>query len=136
MTLAGLAAAFVAVLTVAHLDLRRFDNELTFRGDAHRALEHILDEPKVRDALRCGPLTLPNHKLVPDARYVADLGFDDVHSRIRRSPERGVGLVVLGRFAIFKQAWTNEVDPAAVQLPPDGFALVARNDDYAAYARC
>jgi hypothetical protein len=137
MAAAGLAVAFVVVLTVLHLDLRRFDNELTFRGDAHRSLERILDERPVRDALACGPLTLPNHKLVPDSRWLADLGFDDVRSRIKQpSQERGVALVVLGRFAIFKQAWTSEDDPARVQLPPDGFALVARNDDYAAYARC
>jgi hypothetical protein len=137
MAAAGLAVAFVAVLTVLHLDLRRFDNELTFRGDAHRSLDRILDEPPVREALGCGPLTLPNHKLVPDSRWVADLGLADVRSRVRQTTQRrGVALVVLGRFAIFKQAWTNEADPARVQLPPDGFALVARNDDYAAYARC
>ncbi len=39
MTLAGLAVAFVAVLTVLNLDLRRFDNELSFRGRAHDSLE-------------------------------------------------------------------------------------------------
>jgi hypothetical protein len=47
-----------------------------------------------------------------------------------------VALVVLGRFAIFKQAWTNDFDRADVQLPPDGWGLAARTDDYAAYARC
>ena len=47
-----------------------------------------------------------------------------------------MAIVVLGRFAVFKHAWSNDFDPAADQLPPAGFELVARNDDYAAYARC
>jgi hypothetical protein len=137
MIAAGLAVAFVAVLTVLHLDLRRFDNELSFRGDAHTALDRILHRPAVQAGLACGPLTLPNHKLVPDSRWVADLGFDRVRSRVRRrTQKRGVALVVVGRFAIFKQAWTSPTDPASVELPPGGFRLVARTDDYAAYARC
>lgn len=137
MVAAGAAVAVVGVLTVANLDLRRFDNELTFRGDSHASLVEVLEEPGVRDALECGPLTLPNHKLVPDARYVADLPFDRVRERVRDPRQAGgVAVVVLGRFAIFKYAWSNDFDPADVQLPPDGFDLVARTDDYAAYARC
>ncbi len=142
--LAGLGVAFVFVLTVFHLDVRRFDNELRFRGNAHEALARVLRAPAVEAALRCGPLTLPNHKLVPDARWVADAPFERVWARVQatspkfRKPQQttGVALVVLGRFAIFKQAWTNELDPAAVQLPPAGFKLAARSADYAAYARC
>jgi hypothetical protein len=134
---AGLAAAAVAVLSIVHLDLRTFDNELSYRGGAHRSLVRILDDPAVQAGLRCGHLTVPNHKLVPDARYVADLPFERVRSRIQQKHQRtGVALVVLGRFAIFKLAWTNDFDPAAVQLAPDGFELAARNRDYAAYVRC
>jgi hypothetical protein len=137
MTVAGLAVVAVAVLTVLNLDLDRFNNELAFRGDAHRSLKRILDAPAVRDGLRCGPLTVPNHKLVPDARWLADLPHDRVRSRVQETTQRrGVALVVLGRFAVFKQAWTNPDDPARVQLPPEGFRRVAVNDDYAAYVRC
>jgi hypothetical protein len=126
-----------AVFTVLRLDLRTFDNELTYRGHAHRSLHRILDTPAVRRGLRCGPLTLPNHKLVPDSRWLADLPFERVRSRVKGPAQsRGVALVVLGRFAIFKLAWTNDYDPARVQVPPEGFALAARNDDYAAYVRC
>ena len=87
--------------------------------------------------MECGPLTLPNHKLVPDARYVADLPFARVRERVQDPRQAGgVAIVVVGRYAVFKYAWTNEFDPADVQLPPDGFNLVARTDDYAAYVRC
>ncbi|MEJ7893043.1 MAG: hypothetical protein WKF94_10415 [Solirubrobacteraceae bacterium] len=137
MAAAGVAVAVVVVFTVANLDLQRFDSELGFRGDSHASLVDILEEPAVRDALECGPLTLPNHKLVPDARYVADLPFARVRERVQDPRQAGgVAIVVVGRYAVFKYAWTNEFDPADVQLPPDGFNLVARTDDYAAYARC
>ena len=137
MAAAAVATASVAVLTAVNLDLRRFDNELAFRGDAHDSLAAILEAPRVREALSCGPLTLPNHKLVPDARLLADLPFGRVRDRVRdREQTSGVALVVLGRVAIFKHAWSNDFDPAASQLPPDGFELVARTDDHAAYARC
>ena len=120
-----------------HLDLRRFDNELAFRGHAHRSLVDILDRREVRTSLRCGELTLPNHKLVPDSRWVADLPADRVRSRVKRTGQgRGVVIVVTGRFAIFNQAWTADADPARVEIPPKGFAFVTRNDDYAVYARC
>lgn len=142
--LAGAGVLFVLVLTATQLDLRRFDNELSYRGDAHVALQQVLDAPRVKAALRCGPLTLPNHKLVPDARWVSGLPADRVWARVQTSTERfhkrpqrrGVAIVVIGRFAIFKSAWTNELDPSRVQVPPAGWPVVARSRDYAAYARC
>ena len=144
MTVAGLCVAFVGVLTVLNLNLRGFDNELRFRGDAHRSLEQVLEAPAVKAALRCGPLTLPSHKLVPDARWIADLPFERVWARVqtssvkyaKREQRTGVAVVVLGRFAIFKQAWTDDLDPADAQLPPATWKLAARSADYAAYARC
>jgi hypothetical protein len=132
------------VLTAINLDLRRFDNELRFRGDAHTALTAVLTDRDVQAGLRCGPLTLPNHKLVPDARWVADLPFERVHARAqigtdtypRPRQRRGVWLVVIDRFAIFKQAYTNDLDPATIELPPGGWELGARSGAYAAYVRC
>src|SRR3954453_2351193 len=70
--LGALALVLYGVLfTVTRVNLSAFRNELQFRGDAHRALDQVLHDPAVRAGLRCGPLTLPNHKLVPDSRWVA-----------------------------------------------------------------
>ena len=137
MAAAGVAVALGVVYTVTNVDLRRFDDELSFRGDAHASLVALLEHPGVRAGLDCGELTLPNHKLVPDARYLADLSADAVRDRVRsQEQEAGVAIVVLGRFAVFKHAWSNDFDPGASQLPPAGFEFVARTNDYAAYARC
>jgi hypothetical protein len=144
---AGVAAAgvaFVLVLTVLHLDLGHFDNELSFRGKAHVALSKILKTAAVQRSLRCGPLTLPNHKLVPDSRWLTGLPFERVWARAQigskaygKHPQKtGVQLFVIGRFAIFKQAYTNVLDPAGIELPPAGWRRIAVTADYAAYARC
>src|SRR5215218_8809412 len=72
---------FGVVWTAIHIDLKRFDAELSFRGAAHDDLVKVLEDPKVQAGLRCGPLTLPNHKLVPDSRWIADLPYEKVRAR-------------------------------------------------------
>jgi hypothetical protein len=139
--MAGSAAlvAFGVIFTATQVRLGYFDNELTFRGAAHDDLVRVLEAPEVQAGLRCGPLTVPNHKLVPDARWI--LGAPEARVIPRadpdaRKPRRGVALVVTSRMAIFKHAWTNENDPPRIQSPPAGFDRVATSDFYAAYARC
>ena len=139
--------ALVAVLagatyTALNLNLRRFESELTFRGDAHDALAQVLRAPAVRRALPCGPLTFPNHKLVPDARWILDLPYEKVRARAeyarrgRPMPRSGVAIYATSRMAIFKHAWTDDSDPATIQNPPAGWAPVARSAHYTAYAHC
>jgi hypothetical protein len=72
---------FGVVFTATHLNLSRFDNELRFRGQAHNDLTEVLQDPKVKAGLRCGPLTGPNHKIVPDSRWIAGLGDGQVLAR-------------------------------------------------------
>ena len=107
---------FGVAFTATHLNLSRFDNELRFRGQAHNDLTAVLSDPKVKAGLRCGPLTGPNHKIVPDARWIADLrrrlgaGARAESYRDDRNvplPTKGVAIVVTSRFAIFKHAWTD-----------------------------
>jgi hypothetical protein len=140
----GVALALVlygVVFTATRVNLTRLEGELRFRGDAHAALADVLDEPAVRDALACGPLTVPNHKLVPDAAWLAGLRADEVLPRADPKAgtdriDRGVALVVTSRFAMFRHAWTSDTDPAAVEVPPAGWTRVATSPYVAAYARC
>ena len=128
-----------ATFTVVRFDPTKLTNELQFRGDAHTALKAVLHEPAVQRALRCGPLTAPNHKLVPDSRWILDLPHERVLTRADPAgphPRRGVALYVTSRFAIFRHAFTNPVDPTTVQVPPDGWRRIATSDYVAAYARC
>jgi hypothetical protein len=139
-----MVASIVAVLagagfTAVHLDFSHFTSELRFRGEAHHDLSQVLHAAPVQAALRCGPLTTPNHKYVPDARWIANLDDGRVIPRAdksRRPPATGVALVSTSRFAILAQAWTNPFDDPRIQLPPAGFRRVATSRFYAAYARC
>jgi hypothetical protein len=133
LVLAGVA------FTATRVDLTKLTNELQFRGDAHNSLSTVLHQPAVTRALRCGPVTVPNHKLVPDARWILDLPRDRVLARADPNgphPRRGVALYVTSRFAIFRHAFTNPVDPTSVQVPPPGWQRIATSDYVAAYARC
>jgi hypothetical protein len=132
------------VFTATHLNLARFDNELRFRGQAHHDLTAVLEDPKVQAGLRCGPLTGPNHKIIPDSRWIAGLGERRVLAREwvsrdrrrARLTEKGVAIVVTSRFAIFKHAWSDAGDDPLDQVPPAGFQRVKTTRFYAAYVRC
>jgi hypothetical protein len=128
-----------------HLNLSRFDTELRFRGQAHTDLTAVLNDPQVQAGLRCGPLTGPNHKIVPDSRWIANLSDGDVWARAqsyrddaRKLPlqTKGVAIVVTSRFAIFKHAWTDTADDARIEVPPPGFTRVKTTRFYAAYVHC
>src|SRR3954454_2906804 len=139
-----MAASIAAVLlgagfTASHLDFSYFTSELRFRGQSHHDLTRVLHDPKVVAGLRCGPLSTPNHKIVPDSRWIANLGDAEAiprADRTARQPARGVALVVTSRFAILKQAWTDPTDDARIQLPPPGYRRVATTRFYGAYVRC
>ena len=140
---AGLSIAVViggAVFTAFHLNLNRFDAELSFRGKAHDDLVRVLADPKVKAGLRCGPLTLPNHKLVPDSRWIADLPYAKVRARadpkLKPQPTKGVGIYVTSRFALFKHAFTSPNDSVLIEVPPPGFTRVKVTPFYSAYVAC
>src|SRR3954468_18698337 len=135
---ASVAAVLLgAAFTAAHLDFSYFTSELRFRGQSHHDLARVLHDPKVTAGLRCGPLSESSHKVVPDTRWIAGLGPKRVIARAdRKAPGRGVAIVVTSRFAILKEAWTDENDDARIQLPPPGFKRVATSRFFAAYARC
>src|SRR4051794_17205720 len=136
---AAAAVLFGIVFTALHLNLNRFDAELSFRGDAHDDLVRVLGDPRVKAGLRCGPLTLPNHKLVPDSRWIADLPDDRVIARADPKAKQlgsGVGIYVTSRFALFKQAFTSPTDSVLIQVPPRGFRRSTVGRFYTAYVKC
>jgi hypothetical protein len=84
-------------------------------------------------------VSTPNHKIVPDSRWIASLRDGRVIPRADKrvaQPVRGVALVSTSRFAILEQAWKDPFDDPRIQLPPPGFRRVATSRFYAAYVRC
>jgi hypothetical protein len=144
---AGAAVAMVlggAIYTTAHLKSRVFTENLTFRGDSHRALVALLDDPKVRAALRCGPLSVPNHKLIPDSRWILSAGK---HRVLARSDDanvkhihKGVALFTVDRTAFAIEQLADPTVPYNVVrrelLPQPGFTRIKTTAYFSAYARC
>jgi len=130
---------FGVVFTATRVNLTQLRKELSFRGDAHGALERVLQDPEVARAVRCGPVYVPNHKLIPDVRWILDRPQSDVIARSSRTtgdPRRGVVILVHDRPAIFKQAFVTDNDKTTDNLPPAGFVRAATSQYYAAYVSC
>ena len=131
---------FGIVFTATRVNLNRLDSELQFRGDAHVALERVLRDPEVGAALRCGPVYVPNHKLIPDVRWILD----------RAQGRRPRALTPTGsgpRAAAWRssctsasrcssQALVTDADEPLDNLPPPGFTRAASSQYYAAYVSC
>jgi len=153
-------AAAVLVLagvtfTAIKLSPERLGNELAFRGDSHEALHALLQQPAVRRGLECGPVSVPNHKLVPDVRWIEDLPDGRVLARseaLYGGPDRdrqdraamvlrallrgGVAIYPHERGALFKQALVSETDHPSTVLPLPGYVRVGVSSYYSAYVRC
>jgi hypothetical protein len=158
-----LLVVYGAVFTATRVNLSRLDNELRFRGQAHAALHDVLGDPKVQAGMKCGPVNVPNHKLVPDVRWIENLPNDGVLTRSeairtvpasvtdpverarqerriasvkRRIEAGGVQLIPHQRLALFRQALVSDTDDPVTVLPLPGYQRVAVSDYYSAYVRC
>ncbi len=141
--LAGLAVVFAAVWTATRVDVRRLTAELVFRGDSRPALVSLLKAPAVTRALRCGPVTVPNHKLIPDVRWILDLPESGVVARsdVRTAAKvrGGVAILPARRSVLLRQGFNPDIVTAAdtaFSLPPEGYERIAFNEFYSAYGRC
>jgi hypothetical protein len=137
------AAATVAVLgaaafTATHVNLGTFATELRFRSAYHANLRTLLRDPRVAAARRCGPVSLPNHKLIPEVRWLTGGGEADVVARSDATQARrigsGVAIYALGDPAFLRYGF--DPDPVTVALPMPGFRRVATTRYFAAYVRC
>ncbi len=130
--LAVLGLAFVAVRAPV---VNRLVDELRFIRGSHVELVSLLRDPAVQRSLRCGPLTFPNYRLVPDARWILDLPRSRVGARSAMRRERGVAMFVVGPKELERYGFAAGASPTT-NAPDPGFVPIARNERYAAYAAC
>jgi hypothetical protein len=131
------------VFTATRVNFHTFDLELTFRGESHAALEALLRNPKVQAGLECGPVSVPNHKLVPDTRWMLNAGVDDVIARSDPASKgklaRGVAVYATNRQSLLRQGFTpdeSSTEDIKNSLPMPGYTFVAATGFYGAYVRC
>jgi hypothetical protein len=139
----ALLVVYGIAFTATRVNFSSFTNELIFRGDSHASLKKLLDDPKVRAGMRCGPVSTPNHKLIPDSRWILDASASKVIARSdateRSRIGRGVAIYTVNRTSLLRSGFTAGDDSAADtfnNIPMAGFTRVAFTAYYSAYVRC
>jgi hypothetical protein len=144
-------------LAASTLSVGKIETELGFRNSGQTQLVAILHNPKVERDLACGPISVPDHKLVPDVRLILNLDGNQVidrsyalllaapprdDDRLENRAQHGVAIFPLA-LAVARYGLADPNDSPFVQLPTVGFlksapafVKVARTPYYAAYASC
>lgn len=130
-----LGLAFVAIKAPSVGKLR---DELRFVRTTHADLVALLDDDAVARARRCGPITFPTYRLVPDARWLLDLEPERVSARSAPGAvlDRGVAVVVRGDKAVRRYGEAAGVSRRTNRVPAVPFARVAERGAFVAYAAC
>ena len=139
----ALLVVYGVIFTVTRVNFSTFTNELIFRGDSHASLKALLNNPKVRAGMRCGPVSTPNHKLIPDSRWILNAPVTKVIARSdatqRARIHRGVAIYATNRLSLLRSGFTAGVETpqdTANNIPMAGFTWVAATAYYGAYVRC
>jgi hypothetical protein len=130
----SIAAAVLGAIGLAILapSLTNVRAEVRFIRDTHDSLVALLDDPNVVAARRCGTLTFPTYRLVPDARWHAD---GRIGARSARQHAFGVEVFPLGQKAVRRYGFAAGTSPL-VNLPDPGYAPLVRHGLLSAYSRC
>lgn len=134
------AAIVAAVVGIVFVVIKapvvgRLVGELRFIAASHDDLAAILDAPAVARDRRCGPVTFPTYRLVPDTRWMLDRSGRDVGPRSVLRARRGVEIVVVGDKEI-KRFGRAEGISRTTNRPDPGFTEIERNRRFVAYAAC
>ena len=139
-------------LAASTLSIGKIQTELGFRDSGHTSLVEILHKPAVKGALACGPVSVPDHKLIPEVRLILNRGIGGVIDRgdaryeldkanpaLYDAEQHGVALYPLA-LAVNRYGLTSPNDSPLDQDPTTltqlGFHFIAQTQYYAAYARC
>ena len=151
--MAAAAALFLvgAVTAATTLSLSSLRTTLAEQNDFHTGLAAALKAPPVRaEMARCPLVSLPNNKLIPDARWILDTaGQSDIVARSEARADVHRGLHVLERriqrgsvavyplgSAVFVKAIVDVGDDPRDQVPLAGFRRIYTSRYYAVYANC
>ena len=134
--LLGLAVAAGLAFVVVRADaFDRLATELRFIRSTHDGLTAVLRTPQVRAGRACGPVTLPNYRLVPDTRWILHATQKQVGSRSARPRDSGVALLLVGEKLLRRYGFADGASPKT-NTPPDGFVRGPRRGGFTAYVSC
>ncbi len=132
-----------AAFALTHTDTGYIKEDLDIRVEVPARLSALLANPEVAAARRCGPVNLPNQKLIADVRMaLGNARAADVVARTEPGfdpGQGGVAITVVRRRLTWHPAYTSfgqARDNPAAQAAPPGYRLVANDGWFAAYVRC
>lgn len=141
LVLVGAVVGVGAYLTVKRDSVRSLGSELRFLADARQDVRDLMTDPAVVAGARCGPISLPTYRLVPEIRLQLDADGDrvvarsDPRARALGAFDRGVAISVAeGKFA--RRYGRADGVPRSTQAVPPGFTEVARRGAFVASVRC
>lgn len=136
--MAAVAVVFAAglVLVAARLSVvDRFTTELRYIGAVHDDLAAALASPAVKQGRLCGPVTLPNYRLVPDARWMLGASVSEVGARSALRRRAGVAIFYPDRKTLSRYGFADGASPST-NAPDPGFAPAGRFGRIAVYVAC
>ena len=131
----GALAVGVAFFAVKAGSFGRLRSELRFIERTHVALSALADDPRVRRGLRCGALTFPTYRLVPDARWLLRAGAGRVRSRAVDRHPGAVAAYVTGDAKFERRFGRADGVDRATNVAPAG-APALRSGPFGVYVRC
>ena len=142
-TSAAVLVIYGVASTAAILNVGYIQTELGFRDSGHTELAAILNNPVVKRDLRCGPVSVPNHKLIPDTRWLLDRDASgviarsdaDTNPKLEARIQHGVAIYALN-LALTRYALVTPADNPLDEVPLRGFTYLTHTSYYSAYANC
>jgi hypothetical protein len=131
-----------AAFTVLNTSPKKVVRELEQRERIRADLRDLLAREQFKRVAACGPITVPNHKLVPEIRWLLDLPDGRVRARSDRTlgvQRSGAAIVIERRIERRPALDIGEVPRdggRAIQQPPPGFELLGGNRSFAIYGAC
>jgi hypothetical protein len=130
---AGAAVLGAVGLVLLAPSLTNVTEEMRFIRNTHDSLVALFDQPAVQAGMRCGTLTFPTYRLVPDAKWHREDARIGARSALRR--DRGVEVFALGQKALRRYGFADGTNPT-VNLPNPAFERAASAGLLVAYVRC
>lgn len=145
VVVAGAVLGVGAYATVKRDSVTSIRAELEFLADARTDVRALVDDRAVRRGARCGPISLPTYRLVPEIRLQLDatgrevLARSDPRARRLGAYRRGVAITVdeNARGGKWRQRY-GQADgvPRSTKPAPPGFRRAASSGAFTAWVRC
>ncbi|HVW17193.1 MAG TPA: hypothetical protein VHB30_02985 [Solirubrobacteraceae bacterium] len=119
--LAAMVVVGLVFLGLKHNSFTTLVHEVRFDRDSHADLVALLRSPEVSRGRDCGPVSFPNYRGVPNAKWILD--SEDVVARSDRRPRHGVAVFTTTKLALQRFGLADGAS-RTTNTPDPGFRLV------------